>query len=111
MFLWRWHHLLNISEESIHHINIKSETIGTRKCGVDDLYWFIILFFIHIDAFRVEKLEESTHKTIFTDGIQFDKVGFETFGEHFEESTTFSCGVKLFFCKLGRDHSFSITSN
>ena len=28
----------------------------------------IILFFIHIDAFRVEKLEEPTHKTIFVSG-------------------------------------------
>jgi len=34
------------------------------KMGRCDLDWIIILFFIHINAFRVEKVEESTHGTI-----------------------------------------------
>ena len=68
--------------------------------------WVIIFFFIHIDAFRVEKLEESTHKAIFTDGIQFDKLGFETFVEHFEASKTFFWGVKL--CFFSAPHFFPI---
>ena len=34
-FLLRWHHPLNTSEESIHHLGIKSETTGIRKCRVE----------------------------------------------------------------------------
>lgn len=35
------------------------------KMGVYDLDWMSIFFFIHLDAFKVEKVEESMHKTIF----------------------------------------------
>lgn len=43
-------------------------------------------FFIHIYAFKVEKMEESAHGAIFTSGIQFGKMGSETFRENFEAS-------------------------
>jgi len=36
---------------------------------VHDPDWIFILFFINIDAVRVEKVEESTHGTVFTSGI------------------------------------------
>jgi len=46
----------------------------------------MILFFIHLDAFGVEKVEELAHVTVFTGGTQFGKTRFETFREHFEAS-------------------------
>lgn len=33
-----------------------------------DLNWIIILFYIHLDTFGVEKVEESAHGTLFTGG-------------------------------------------
>jgi len=54
--------------------------------GRCDPNWIIILFFIHLDAFGVEKVEESAHGTIFTDGTQFGKTRFETFQENFDAS-------------------------
>jgi len=36
------------------------------KMGRCDLKFIIMLFFIHIDAFRVEKMEELVLRTIFT---------------------------------------------
>ena len=33
--------------------------------GICDPNWSIILFLIHLDAFKVEKMEESTHMTMF----------------------------------------------
>lgn len=56
------------------------------KIGRCDPDWIIILFFIHLDAFREEKVEESSHGTIFTGGTQFGKIGSETFWERFQES-------------------------
>jgi len=46
--------------------------------------WIIILFLIHIDDFRVEKVKELAQMTIFTSGTQSGKLGFETFEEHFK---------------------------
>ena len=42
--------------------------------GRCDMDW-IIFFFIHLDAFGVEKVEELAHGTVFTDGTQFGKNG------------------------------------
>ena len=52
--------------------------------GRCDLDWIIVLFFIHLDAFRVKKVEESTHETIFTDMTQFAETRSETFQDRFE---------------------------
>lgn len=57
-----------------------------------DLDWIIILFYIHLNAFRVENVEESTHRTIFTGGIQVGKTHFETFRELFEASNDIFLG-------------------
>jgi len=51
-----------------------------------DQYWIIILFLIHLDVFKVEKLEELANKIVFTDKTQFGKMGPETFRERFEAS-------------------------
>ena len=56
------------------------------KMGRCDPNSIIILFFIHIDAFEVEKVERSAHQTIFTNGTQFGETGYKTFSEHFEAS-------------------------
>lgn len=42
------------------------------------------IFLIYSDSFIVEKVEESTHMTIFTDMTHFDKLGTETFQKNFE---------------------------
>ena len=44
------------------------------------------IFFIYIDAFLVEKVDESAHGVVFTGGTQFGKTGFEAFREQFEAS-------------------------
>jgi len=51
-----------------------------------DLDSIIILFFIHLDAFRVEVVEESTHGTVFINWTQFGKTRSRTFQECFEAS-------------------------
>ena len=48
--------------------------------------WIIIFFVIHLDAFKVEKMEGSIHWTVFTSGTQFGKVGSENFRECFKAS-------------------------
>ena len=48
--------------------------------------WIIMFFVIHLDAFGVEKVDESSHGTIFTSGTQFGETGSETFQVHFEAS-------------------------
>lgn len=64
-----------------------------------DLDWTIILVFIHVNAFRVEKVEESVHRTLFTSWNYFGKLGFESFWECFEASKTFF-GVKIYEFKV-----------
>lgn len=49
-----------------------------------DLDWIIILFFIYLCAFKVEKVEELAHKTLFTGGTKFSKLWSKTFRECFE---------------------------
>jgi len=51
-----------------------------------DPNWIIIFFVIHLNAFGVEKAEESTNETVFTGGTQFGETGSETFWERFESS-------------------------
>lgn len=50
------------------------------KMGRCDLDCIIILFFTHLDAFGVVKVEESSHGAIPTDGTQFGKTRSEPFG-------------------------------
>lgn len=52
-----------------------------ERCDSD---WIIILFFIHLNVFKMEKLKESTHGAIFTNETQFGKLRFETFREQFK---------------------------
>lgn len=52
-------------------------------------YQIIILFVIHIDAFEVEKLEESTCRTIFPSKSKFGEFGSETFCRHLEALNEF----------------------
>ena len=65
------------------------------KMGRCHSNWIIILFFIHLNGFGVEKVEESTHRTIFTSGTQFRKTRFETFQECFEASNDVFWGKNL----------------
>ena len=56
------------------------------KMGRCDQDWIIILFIIHLDAFRMENVKESSHRNLFTGGTQFGKLGSEIFRERFEAS-------------------------
>jgi hypothetical protein len=46
--------------------------------------WIIILFFIYLDAFRVEKIGGIDLKGRFSGRSQFGKLGFGTFQSCFE---------------------------
>lgn len=50
-----------------------------------DPNWIIILFFIHLDVFKEEKLEEPACGNNFVNGTQFGELGSETFYGHFED--------------------------
>ena len=69
---------------------------GLRITIKNDLNWIIILFFIHIDRFREEKVEESTHDTVFIDMTQFGKMGSAMFRERFEASNNVFRGLKFY---------------
>ena len=56
------------------------------KMGRCDLNWIIIFSVIHLNAFGVEKVEESSHGTVFTSETQFGEMGSEAFQERFETS-------------------------
>jgi len=43
--------------------------------------WIIVLFFFHIDAFKVEKVEEKSHKT-----TKFGEFKCEIFRDHIKAS-------------------------
>jgi hypothetical protein len=60
-----------------------------------DLDWIIILFFIHINAFRVEKPEGISLQVHFNSRSQFGKLGFETFQSHFEALNDIFCEQKF----------------
>ena len=47
-------------------------------------YYIVIFFFIHLDSFKVRKLEESANGMIFTSGTQFHEMRSKTFWESFE---------------------------
>jgi len=58
------------------------ESFGDQKApkiGIKDTDWIIILVFIHLDDFRLGKVEELSHKNIFNDASKFDKFGSKTF--------------------------------
>jgi len=64
-----------------------------------DLNWIFLLFFIRLDVFEVEKVEELAHGNVFTSGTQFGKMGSETFHEHFEASNNIFWDKNLpFYC-------------
>jgi hypothetical protein len=46
--------------------------------------WIIILFFIYLDAFRVEKIGGINLQGHFSGRSQFGKLGSRTFQSHFE---------------------------
>jgi hypothetical protein len=61
-----------------------------------DLYWIIILFFIYLDAFIVEKSGGISLQGHFNGRSQFGKLGFETFQTHlFEASNDIFWGSKI----------------
>jgi hypothetical protein len=51
-----------------------------------DLDWIIILFFIYLDAFIVEKNGGINLQGHFNGRSNFGRLGFETFQSHFEAS-------------------------
>ena len=53
------------------------------------------MFVIHLDAFRVDKVEKSADMTIFTGRTELGKLGSETFREHFEASNNILGGKTL----------------
>jgi len=61
----------------------------------DDPDWIIKLFVIHINALTMEKVEESTLRTIFTSETQSGKLGSESFQEHFEASNDIFWGYNF----------------
>jgi len=54
--------------------------------SMNDPNWIIILFFIHLNAFFMEKVEESAHVTILNGGTHFGEIGSKNFRGHFEAS-------------------------
>ena len=48
-----------------------------------DPHWIIILFGIHLDAFKVENLEESTYISSYISGTQFEELDSKTCQGHF----------------------------
>jgi hypothetical protein len=56
--------------------------------------WIIILFFIYLDAFRVEKIGGINLQGHFNKS-QFGKLGFETLQSHFEEPNGMFWGQNL----------------
>jgi len=54
-----------------------------------DLDWIIILFVIHLDAFKVEKVEESTHMAIFTSWTILASWVLKPFGSILRQQMTF----------------------
>ena len=67
----------------------------TFECCNSDSDWIIILFFIHLDAFGVEKWRNQLNGTVFTSGTQFGKTESETFQNHFEASNDVFRGKTL----------------
>jgi hypothetical protein len=65
-------------------------------CYSSDLDWIIILFFIYLDAFRVEKVGGIILQGHFSGRSQFGKLGSRTFRGHFEESNDIFFWVKNF---------------
>jgi len=63
----------------------------------NDLDWIIILFFIYLDAFKVEKIGGISLQVHFSGRSQFGKLGSGTFRSHFEALNGFfrGCGVTL----------------
>ena len=59
---------------------------------ISDLNWIIILFVIHLDAFGVEKVEESAHRTIFTSGTSLAKRDLKLSESVLRHQTTFFGG-------------------
>ena len=58
---------------------------GSHMSLMIDPYQIIILFFIYIDSFKVEKISGNILQGRFNDRSQFGRLGFETFSIHFEE--------------------------
>ena len=80
---------------SPHSVKDFGDQIPPKWGGV---FWIgsLYFFFIHQDDFRVEKVEELVHRTIFTDDTKFGKLGSKTFQEHFEASNDIFWGKTLF---------------
>jgi hypothetical protein len=53
--------------------------------GRYDPEWIIILFFIYLDAFKMEKIGAINLQGHFSGRSQFGKLGFGTLQSHFEE--------------------------
>jgi hypothetical protein len=62
--------------------------------GLLDPNWIIILVFIYLDDFRMEKIGGINLQGHFSGRSQFGKLGFGTFRSHFEE-------LKGFFLEFG----------
>ena len=54
------------------------------------------VIFMHLNAFKVEKMEESSHRTIFTGDTHFGNLRSETSRQYFEASNDVFWEVKLF---------------
>jgi hypothetical protein len=63
--------------------------------GRYDPYWIIILFFIYLDPFRVEKIGGINFQGHFSGRSQFGKLGYGTFWAILRHQTT-CIGVKNF---------------
>ena len=66
----------NISSPHLVKYFEKEKPTKMVRCDKNSI---IIRFSIHLDAFGVGEVEESTHGTIFTSGTQFGETGSETF--------------------------------
>jgi hypothetical protein len=53
---------------------------------MSDPTWIILLFVIHLDAFKVEKIGGINLHGHFSGRSEFGKLGFEAFLSHFEAS-------------------------
>lgn len=61
-----------------------------------NLDWIIILFVIHLDAFKVAKIEKLAYISSFNGRTQFEDLGSETFQSQFQALNDVFGGKTLF---------------
>lgn len=79
-------------------------TLSPTDGTLHDTNWIIIFFFIHIDAFGLEKVEESSHEKFFTGGRSLAKQASEP-SESILRYQPIFLGVNIYLSGLALFHS------